>query len=95
MDWWIGKLLHVIQNIQRISKLLGVNFEGLKDQTMNLFKEIERRRKEKRDGNQALSTKRKTRVDKSRELNRLQSTINCDKGEKKGEGEGGKEKLVI
>lgn len=32
----------VLLNIQRISKLIGVSFEGLEEQAMNLLKEIEK-----------------------------------------------------
>lgn len=35
------------QNIQRISRMLGVGFDGLEEQAMMLFKEIEKRKKEK------------------------------------------------
>lgn len=49
----------VLQNIQSIIKLLGVSFEGLDEHAINLFKEIERRRKEKGYANSALSAANK------------------------------------
>lgn len=67
----------VLKNIQRISKSLGVLFKDFKDQPMSLLFEIEKRiREEKKTEDSAGKTKKKHGDGRSRELRRLQSSIN-------------------
>lgn len=47
-----------LQNIQRISKILGMTFEELEERAMTFFKDIERRR-EKVEGSQSKPSTRK------------------------------------
>lgn len=78
----------VLHNIQRINSIFGVTFDGLREQIMEPFKEIEKRKLEKVKG-QRLKVKAKNRegIESSRELRRLQSSINYDNS-RKGRTEG-------
>lgn len=68
-----------MQNIQRISKMVGVTFEGLEDKLMEIFIEIEKMRAEKRKVVSIVGKERKRAGEGgTKELKRLQSSINYD-----------------
>lgn len=70
--------LWVLQNIQRINKIVEVTFEGLNDRMMEIFVEIEKRRKEKKGGTLMAKGRRRQGDGRPRKLKRLQLSINYD-----------------
>lgn len=54
-----GRMKMVLNNIQRISKTFDISFEGFEEQAMDLFREIGRRRKEKVNGRNPKSAKKR------------------------------------
>lgn len=77
----------VLKRISGFSKFLGVSFDGFEDRTMQLFSDIEKKWrtgavKETKKGGSKTSTG-------SRELKRLQCSINYDGRKEAGKGNGG------
>lgn len=80
-----GSSAWVLQNIQKFSRSMGVNFEGIEDHVYSFFYEINRRRFEKNGGEGSMGTKGKKKQCEGTltELKLLESSINFD-GRKEG-----------
>lgn len=77
----------VMENVERISSLLGVIFDGLEEKAMDLLFKIEKSQKEKViEQRLKTKTKGKQKEEGCRELRRLQTSINYDKLRKRIRG---------
>lgn len=69
----------VLQNIQKLSRMMGVSFEGIEDQVCSFLFEIFRRMMlKKKEGANEEAGKKKQRGGAPRELKRLEFSINYD-----------------
>lgn len=80
LEWRRGeseRAIWLIQNIQRLSDVMGMTFEEVEAQLAEMLGEIERRRNVRKRENELVTRDRKKQGDgEPRELKRLQSSIN-------------------
>lgn len=76
-------------NVQKFSKQMGVLIKGMEHLTFLFFSEIEKRKVSKKKSRMANSKRKKQNGGKSRELKRLETSINYENISKGGKSVGG------